>query len=684
MPASRSTRRRQTPEQLAATRRRHILLLGLLVLIVYASSLGGDFVWSDREDLLQGAHRLTGLSDVPVALSSSRQAYRTRTSGAVADSTAGSWQPLTLLSNSISWGLWGDCAFCFHLENVLLHGLLVVGLYALGRHLLSQRRHGTHVAAWAAALFAVHPATVSSVAWIGGRPYLLAAALSVWSLVIFTRLQATSKSRHGHVGRWLIALGLITLAAMLADETAYVLPLAALLIAAYESKERGRNALTGIAPVRLKGLALIMTIPLLLIGYRSLVLGGVNFGAAYPTESAFNNAGSALRHFWYFVEQAMLPSEPIISDAWPITLGWGSTEVAALLGFLLIVAATGLGLKLRHPSAFGVAWFLLWLIPGVGIFPSDHYHSSQTLYLAAWGLVFAVSYGLFLLWRPIGRQLLPGSEAVIYVPIILVLGVITAFSNARWWSHTGLFESEIASDPHYMEGRLELAKSALLEDDAPAALNHSLAAIEASRDQTFTGYWSATEAYYLLGRAQTDLGLYADAAGSFNTVLELHPGDADARYRLGVAQLSQQEFKAAETSFRRALETTQSFIEAEADLGAALAGQRRFVEAYPLLADAIDRGYGNARRHRALAITMIDARRFQDASRQLELSLALHEDADDRARLAWVNWQLGEHEKAHAHLDIALQMHEQSSPYVLSVQKEMEQTPPVVRDGTNP
>ncbi|MBT8428981.1 MAG: hypothetical protein KJN79_03620, partial [Gammaproteobacteria bacterium] len=205
MPKSRTRSSQETPEQIARTRRNHVLMLGLLVLIVYASALGGDFVWSDREDILQGAHRLTSLSDLPAALSSSRQGYRARVTGGSTDNAAGSWQPLTLLSNSLSWGLWGDCAFCFHLENILLHGLLVVGLYALGRHLLSQRRHGNRIAAWAAALFAVHPAAVTSVTWIGGRPYLLAAVLSVWALVIFSRLQATTKSRQGHVNRWLIA-----------------------------------------------------------------------------------------------------------------------------------------------------------------------------------------------------------------------------------------------------------------------------------------------------------------------------------------------------------------------------------------------------------------------------------------------------------------------------------------------
>ncbi len=672
MPHSSRQRSRRAPEQIQQIRRRHIWLLVVLVLLVYASALGGGFVWTDRTDILQGEHRLTALDDLSSALSHAREAYRARSSGVAADPAAGTWQPVTLLSNSISWGLWGDCAFCFRLENVLLHLLLVVGLYALGRHLLSQRPHGNRIAAWAAALFAAHPAGVTSVAWIGGRPYLLAALFAVWSLVIFTRLQATTKSRRGHGRPWLLALGLTSLTAMLAEETAYMLPLAALLIAAFESRERGRGSLAGIAPARWKGLALIFAALFLVLAYRKLALGGFSFTAAYPTESLFSNAGTALRHLWFFIGETLLPSEPIVSDAWRITYGWGALEVAALLGFILILAATLVGLRFGHPSALGVAWFLLWLIPGVGLFPSDHYHVSQALYIAAWGPAFALGYALVRLWRPIGRQLVPGSEGVILVPIILALGLITGLSNLRWWDHGALFESEIASDPHYIEGRLQLAELALERGEAPVALNHSLAAVEAARDDQYTGYWSARDAYYMLGLAQLQMDLEHDAVNSLATALEARPGDALVLYQLGLAQLSVQNYAAAESNLRAALQARQPFPEAEADLGVALADQQQFVDAYPLLADAVAQGLGNARRHRALALTMLDARQYRDAAEQLERSLALEENADERARLAWSLWQLGEADKARSHLNMAMLMDENaSSPYVDWVREQM-------------
>jgi len=649
-----------------------MLLLALLVVAVFASTIGGDFVWTDREDLIEGQHRIQGLSDLAAAFSETREAFRVRhVAGAVVDPSAGTWQPLTILSNTVSWSLWGECSSCFHVENILLHLVVVIGLYALGRHVLTRRRHGVRIAAWSAALYAIHPATVTSVAWIGGRPHLLAAAFAIWALVMFTRLQATTKSHHGPVRRWQVAMVALALAAMLSHETAYLLPVLAVLIAGFESKERGRSAIFGVAPTRLIGIGLLTGVLLVVLGYRLLVLGGIGFSGGYPTDSLFGNIGTAVRHFWYLVEHALLPVEPVVSDAWRVSQGWGVVESLALLGLIAAAAAVLVGLKLGHPVAFGAGWLILWLIPGVGIFPTDHYHSSQTLYLATWGVSLIAGYGLFHLWRPFGRQLVPGSEVVVFLPVLIVLGVVTGLSNARWWTHDGLFQSEIASDPHYMEGRMELAKSALRRGAHDEAMSHAMAAIEAAQDDSFTGYWSPRDTFFVLARSQWALGMTTEAARNFETALEHRPDDAELLYWRGVSRMALQEYEGAEQDLSRALEIRRPFPEAEADLGVLMVRQSRFAEAYPLLRSALAQGLGTFERHSAMARALIDAGELTGAADALEQALALRESADERARLAWVSWQLGRTEKAISDLNMALQFEETSSEYVEQVRREL-------------
>jgi tetratricopeptide (TPR) repeat protein len=552
-----------------------------------------------------------------------------------------------------------------------LHLAVVIGLYALGRHLLSHRRHGNRIAAWGAAIYAVHPATVTTVAWIGGRSELLAAAFGIWCLVLFTRLQATTKSRHGHVRRWLLGIGLTGLAAMLSQETAYLLPLLGLLIAGYESKERGRSSLFGIAPLRWTGIGVMTGMLALVLAYRMLVIGGVEFSGSYAGSSWFDNLGTALRHFWFLVDHALLPGEPVISDAWRITQAWGVVEVAALLILIPLLAATLIGLKLGHPVAFGSAWFMLWLLPGVGIFPSEHYHDSRTLYLAVWGPAFALAYVIFVLWRPIGRQLVKGAEAFVYMPLIIVLGVISGFSNARWWDHDRLFQGEVASDPQYKEGRVELARAALERGEADVAMRHALAALESSQDKTFTGYWPPGETFTILASAQAALNQCTEAVDNFTTALEHLPANAELHHRRGLCLLELERDDEAIEDFRRALALKPGFSEARLDLGVALADREAYVEAFPLLRELLSGDAGNASRHRALALVMIDARELEDAAQQLELSLADEEQADERARLAWVEWRLGNATVAREHINMALQMDEESSDYVLWVHRQL-------------
>jgi len=672
MPRSQRKRHAETPQQIARTRQRHIWLLLAISLAVYLSALPGDFVWSDHGDILLGQHRLTSLSDIGDALTLSRNQYRERFDGGAPDLHGGSWQPGVILANTLSWGLWGKCSLCWHIESLLWHLLTVLGLYILGRQLFSQQRHANSMALWSAALFAAHPAGVASVAWIGGRPELLASALGVAGLVLFSRLQPTTNVPRAHTRRWMIGSAACALAAMLMHEIAYLLPLAALLAAGSNASQRGRAFFAGIAPVRWHAIWLLSGALAAVLLYRYLALGGIAFAGDYPASGFFDNLGTGLRHLWRFVEQALLPAEPVVSDVWEISNGWDAGEVAALLGTLLLVGITLAGLALGHPTAFGGAWFLLWILPGVGLFPSAHYHSDQSLYLASWGLLFSIVFAVTRAWRPIGRQLVKGSEAIIFAPVLVVLMVISGFSNARWWDHDRLFESEIASDPHYIEGRIELARSTLGAGRPVDALNHVLTAIESHENKQFTGYWDAATAYRLLGQVQLRMALYDDAQHSLQTAIEARPRSARSWHLLGQAQIETESYADAEASLRKALQIRPDDGALQADLGVALLGQNDTEQGLGLLETALQQpGTSSFRRHSTLALALLEQRRYADARSHLEAALQYRESAKTRAALALASWKLGQQEQAYLHLSTAMQTEDGDQEYVNWVDRQI-------------
>lgn len=654
----------------AQTRRRHVILLVSVVFVTFISALPGDFIWTDHQDLLDGGQRIVQWRDLLGIWTLTEPQYRTRLDGPITLPTSGSWQPLTTINYSLGWGLWNRCAACFRFENLLWHMAVVIGLYALGRRLLAQRRLGKSIAFWAAMLFAVHPTTVMSVAWIGGRPTLLSSACAIWALVLLTRLPATSKSRRGGIKRWLIGLAGLSALAFGAMETTLALPLLALIIAWYESAERGRPHLLGISRSRRFGLtAMIATAGVYLL-YRGTVIG-YEFSGSYPTPNVLDNLGTALRLFWHYVDRVLLPGEPIASDAFAITTSWGAAESAALLGLLLWLIATGVGVVLRLPVAIGSLWFLIWCLPLAGWLPTEHYQTEQTLYPGAWGLCLSVVYLLAQLWRPIGRQLMRGSEAVVFVPIVVVLAFITSLSNVRFWSDKRLFEAEIATDPRYVEGRAWLARIALAEDRPAEAMNQALNAVDAARDKAFTGHYPRYDIYSLLGEAQLRMALAYEAQGSFTTALEERPSSAMAHHGLGKAFNGQQEYALAEQHLRQALALRQGFASAQADLGVALIGQGNHVQGLALLEPNLTQGLDSYERLVAAADAYMETMRWEDAEGALEAALGTSETAEGRAKLAFTLWQLGKHDKARENINIALQLEDQSSDYVLWVNEQL-------------
>lgn len=627
----------------------HLLLLSVTVLVIYLSSLPGEFVWQDHQDIEGGALRLLSSEDRQRVWSLPLEQYRQRLDGWVDSGAAGDWRPLLALNYSLDWWLWDDCTTCYRMENLFWHLLSVIGLYALGRQVLERRRNGRRTAFWAAALFALHPLDVTVVSWAGGREDLLTAALSIWTLVLFTRLRATvvSSRRRRY---WLAGMLVLFILALLSGTNALLVPPAALLLSWFSLRERGRHHLHSLSHERLAGLALLCLLCLPYLLYRFYVVP-FDLHSPYPGDGLWEALGSQVTLFWHYVGLVPMPTEPVLSDSWPIS-GFGPGPVLGLFGGLLLVAATAYGIWLHQPAAFGVAWFLLWLLPGSGLFPLQQYYNESNLYPASWGLLFAITYGAMWLWRPIGRQLARGSEGIVFIPVLLMVGTMTALSNARWWDDQRLFQSEIDLDPYYLNGRIVLAERALQNRQPIDAVNHLLNAVEGSKKPQFTAEWRAGRAYSALSRAEFELALFKDARIHAQQATTLAPNQAQPWYWLGSVDLVLGDIDAAIAALQKARERQTNDPHILARLGAALILSGEIEQGLQLLEPNLAVADGQILE--TLAIARIEQGDYTAAIGHLENALGEREVATRRARLAWARWLAGDREGAHKDIAQAL------------------------------
>ena len=195
-------------------------LILVVTAVVYWPAFHAGFVWDDDSMLTDNA-----------AIKSPRGLYYIWCTTALPD-----YFPLTSTSLWAEWRLWGMRAWGYHLTNVLLHALSAMVLWRVLRRL-------SIAGAWLiAAIFAVHPVNVESVAWIAERKNVLAMvfySLTWYAFVRGERLSEISslKSQISNSSRWYWLAVLFFLLALLSKTAVVMFPFALLLFAWWQ---RGR------------------------------------------------------------------------------------------------------------------------------------------------------------------------------------------------------------------------------------------------------------------------------------------------------------------------------------------------------------------------------------------------------------------------------------------------------------
>jgi len=468
------------------------------------------------------------------------------------------YYPVTYSSYWLEYRLWGADPAGYHAINVLLHAvnavLVVFLLLALGTTLRS--------AVLAAALFAVHPIQVMTVAWVAERKNLLALLFTLLTLLAWVRAE------DGSGGRRLRLFAVFLFAAALLSKTAVLgLPLALL---GYDTLVRRRNpraSLAWVAPLLVaSGLFAWVTVtfelPFVGRGDSVLVPGFLE---------RLQIAGAAV---WFYLGKLALPLG--LSPAYPRWPVGASNWIwwLPLLGAIAAVAAFGLVVpRLRSDRWRLIAWLaalaVVLVFPSLGIvafanlavtFVSDHF-----VYMPSAALFGAVGVALdagdredTLGWRATRTAAIAAAVACMGA----TLAYQPVFRDAEsLWSRV----LRIAPDSYAGNVGLAEAWSAAGRFDDARAKYEKAVAIEPR----------VPDAYLFWGRRKNERGDSAGAAELFARALTLAPDSVPAMVGLAAASERMGAIPKALDLYERAVRSAPRDVPARMGLGAMELGYAR-------------------------------------------------------------------------------------------------------------
>ncbi|MEW6071176.1 MAG: tetratricopeptide repeat protein [Planctomycetota bacterium] len=565
-------------------------LLVLLVLAAYSSVLPAGFVWDDDDHVAENVElrSLDGLRRIWLDPAASPQHY-----------------PLTFTTFWIEHQLWGDDARGYHATNVLLHAAAALLAWAALRRL---RVPG----AWAAAaVFALHPVHVESVAWISERKNVLSGCLYLAALLAYLRFAPPDEERPRRgVLAWLAAFLLFALA-LLAKTVTASLPAALLLVRWWK---RGRVAWRDVgplAPFAVLGIAFAL--------HTAHVERAV-VGAVGP-EWDFTLAERALiagRAPWFYLGKLLWPASlSFVYPRWELGAAWQWVFPAATLGLLFVLARERRRFG-RAPLAAGL-FYGGTLLPALGFtavypmrysFVADHFQ-----YLASLGPISLLAAAAAIVARHRGG---PRLAAGLAGATLVALGAATWTRGLAFGSEIALWEDVLAKGPDSAMAHHNLAETLLRAGDVAGGERHEARVLELDPDHA--------GARTNLAVVRLDRGDLAAAEELLARALRDVPDFPPARVALGRLHMLRGRFDLAAGELRLARELDPESAWARVNLARALLATGRLDEAEAELRAAISLAPDRAEAYLDLGRAFIFRGDLEEAGRQIDLALARRPD----------------------------------------------------------
>jgi tetratricopeptide (TPR) repeat protein len=503
------------------------------------------------------------------------------------------WHPLTWLSHMLDCQLYGLHPGGHHLTNVLLHTATVILLFLV----LRQMTGALWRSAFVAAVFAVHPLRVESVAWVAERKDVLSGLFFMLAIGAYVRYarRPSSPVRYGLV-LLLFAMGLMCKPMLV------TLPLVLLLLD-YWPLQRDEPA----------GKLVMEKLPLLALSAASAVATFLaQAGARELTESISlpRRLANALVACKSYLDQMIYPAGLAVYYPFPHLLSAGEAALAGLL--LAVLSVVAWRERRKQPwILMGWLWYLVMLLPVVGIIQEGvQAHADRYTYLPQIGIYVMVTW-LVSEWR-VSRGLL----GCLMAGVLAVL-MVCAWKQASYWQN---------SETLWTHALACTTDNSIAHNDLGNALCQ-----KGRTDEGITQFHQALQinpdfetAHNNLGNALLQKGRVDDAISQFQQALQINPAFEEARNNLGNALLQKGRVDEAISQFQQALQINPAFEAAHNNLGNALLQKGRVDDAITQYRQALQINPAFAEIHNNLGSALLQKGRVDDAITQFRQALQIN------------------------------------------------------------
>jgi len=599
------------------------LLLVLAVFLVYSPVWRAGYIWDD-DFYLTANPVIVG----PLGL---KEIWTTK---------AADICPLTLTSFWVEHELWGLNPLPYHLVTVLLHGLGAVVLWRVLRQL--------HIpGAWlGAALWALHPVLVESVAWIVEMKNTQSTFFYLLSILFFTKWLKGTGPGEKSSGRWNYGLTLLFAGLAIASKSSTViLPLVLCLCAWWIQGRWEWRTVVKVGPILLMSFAACM-----------LSLWTEKMHDSLWIRSWTERVITAGDAIWFYVGKLLWPCPLLaIYPRWTMDSGQLLSYVPLLAAMIALVVFWFYRKTWARPWFFCSVYFVVALAPVLGLVDhgysrfslvADHFQnlaSMAPLAFAGAGIVWSVHR-----FQP-GNLLL---QMTLGAALLLLLG---ALSWQRTWvfrNQETLWNDTLAKDPNCafgygMLGAVRLSEGKKTEAFADfqkaielnpnyAEAHNNLGTLflqEGQLDEAISQYQKATqltsnfsEAYRNLGLALTQKGQPNEAMSAYQKALEIDPRQPEVHYSLGALFYQKGQVDEAMNEYRKALEIDPNNPETQCNLGILLYLKGQIDEAISHYRNALEINPDLPNAHNGLGMALTQKGEVEEAIAQFQEALRLKPD----------------------------------------------------------